>query len=52
MTYADLEAAPVVVLLGLEPEDEAATIFLRLRKAAQRGSHAGRVRRALQPRAA
>ncbi|MDZ5663196.1 NADH-quinone oxidoreductase subunit G [Nocardioides sp. S-58] len=37
VTYADLEAAPVVVLLGLEPEDEAATIFLRLRKAAQRG---------------
>lgn len=37
VTYADLEAAPVVVLLGLEPEDEAATIFLRLRKAARRG---------------
>ncbi len=37
VTYADLEAAPVVVLLGLEPEDEAATIFLRLRKAAMRG---------------
>ncbi len=37
VTYADLEAAPVVVLLGLEPEDEAATIFLRLRKAARHG---------------
>ncbi|MBC2932694.1 NADH-quinone oxidoreductase subunit G [Nocardioides sp. zg-1228] len=37
VTYADLEAAPVVVLLGLEPEDEAAAIFLRLRKAAKRG---------------
>ena len=37
VTYADLEAAPVVVLLGLEPEDEAATIFLRLRKAATHG---------------
>ncbi|MBD3945581.1 NADH-quinone oxidoreductase subunit G [Nocardioides ganghwensis] len=37
VTYSDLEAAPVVVLLGLEPEDEAATIFLRLRKAAKRG---------------
>ncbi len=37
VTYADLEAAPVVVLLGLEPEDEAATIFLRLRKAARTG---------------
>ena len=37
VTYSDLEAAPVVVLLGLEPEDEAATIFLRLRKAAMHG---------------
>lgn len=37
VTYVDLEAAPVVVLLGLEPEDEAASIFLRLRKAARRG---------------
>ncbi len=37
VTYADLEAAPVVVLLGLEPEDEAATLFLRLRKATRRG---------------
>ena len=36
--YADLEAAPLVVLLGLEPEDEAATIFLRLRKAAKKGT--------------
>jgi NADH-quinone oxidoreductase subunit G len=32
--YADLEAASTVVLAGLEPEDEAGTIFLRLRKAA------------------
>jgi len=32
-TYADLEAAGSVVLVGLEPEDEAGTIFLRLRKA-------------------
>ncbi|WGL52950.1 NADH-quinone oxidoreductase subunit G [Nocardioides sp. BP30] len=31
VTYADLDAAPEVVLLGLEPEDEAGTIFLRLR---------------------
>ncbi len=37
VTYADLDAAPVVVLLGLEPEDEAATIFLRLRKAVREG---------------
>ncbi len=36
--YSDLETASVVVLAGLEPEDEAATIFLRLRKAAQRGT--------------
>ncbi len=33
VTYADLESASVVVLAGLEPEDEAATIWLRLRKA-------------------
>ncbi len=33
VTYSDLEAARTVVLVGLEPEDEAATIFLRLRKA-------------------
>ncbi|WP_300681518.1 NADH-quinone oxidoreductase subunit G [Nocardioides sp.] len=39
VTYADLAAAPVVVLAGLEPEDEAATIFLRLRAAvAARGT--------------
>ena len=34
VTYADLESAATVVLVGLEPEDEAGTIFLRLRKAA------------------
>ncbi|MDT0200698.1 NADH-quinone oxidoreductase subunit G [Nocardioides sp. AE5] len=37
VTYADLEQASVVVLAGLEPEDEAGTIFLRLRKAARKG---------------
>ncbi len=31
--YAALESAAQVVLVGLEPEDEAATLFLRLRKA-------------------
>jgi NADH-quinone oxidoreductase subunit G len=36
-TYADLEAAATVVLAGLEPEDEAGAIFLRLRKATQKG---------------
>ncbi|WP_372727170.1 NADH-quinone oxidoreductase subunit G [Nocardioides sp.] len=34
VTYADLEDASTVVLAGLEPEDEAGAIFLRLRKAA------------------
>ncbi len=37
-TYADLEAAGTVVLAGLEPEDEAGTIFLRLRKASRAGT--------------
>jgi NADH-quinone oxidoreductase subunit G len=37
VTYADLEAASTVVLAGLEPEDEAGTIFLRLRKAVMSG---------------
>jgi NADH-quinone oxidoreductase subunit G len=32
VTYADLEGARTVVLAGLEPEDEAGAIFLRLRK--------------------
>ncbi len=35
VTYADLESARSVLLVGLEPEDEAGTIFLRLRKAAR-----------------
>ncbi|GAA2148942.1 NADH-quinone oxidoreductase subunit G [Nocardioides koreensis] len=35
VTYGDLETATTVVLAGLEPEDEAGAIFLRLRKAAQ-----------------
>ncbi len=33
VTYADLESASSVLLVGLEPEEEAGTIFLRLRKA-------------------
>ncbi len=32
-TYADLETANSVLLVGLEPEEEAGAIFLRLRKA-------------------
>ena len=35
VTYTDLEQAPTVVLAGLDPEDEAGTIFLRLRKASR-----------------
>ncbi|MEX0429782.1 molybdopterin-dependent oxidoreductase, partial [Nocardioides sp. DS6] len=42
VTYADLEAADVVLLVGLEPEDEAGTLFLRLRKAVR--AHGTRVR--------
>jgi len=38
VTYADLESARVVVLAGLEPEDEAGTVFLRLRKASMKGT--------------
>jgi NADH-quinone oxidoreductase subunit G len=33
VTFADLERASVVVLVGFEPEDENGSIFLRLRKA-------------------
>ncbi len=36
VTYADLEAASSVVLVGLEPEDESPIVFLRLRKAYRR----------------
>ncbi|WP_298758842.1 molybdopterin-dependent oxidoreductase, partial [uncultured Nocardioides sp.] len=41
VSYADLETARTVVLVGLEPEDEAGAIFLRLRKASRHGT--GRV---------
>jgi NADH-quinone oxidoreductase subunit G len=33
VTYSDVEAAPAVLLAGLEPEEECPTLFLRLRKA-------------------
>ena len=36
-TYADLDAAPTVLLVGLEPEDESPIIFLRLRRATRKG---------------
>ncbi|MTB88234.1 NADH-quinone oxidoreductase subunit G [Aeromicrobium senzhongii] len=37
VSFADLERADTVVLVGLEPEDEAGTLFLRLRKASRKG---------------
>ena len=36
-TYADLDKAPAVLLVGLEPEDESPIIFLRLRAATRKG---------------
>ena len=33
VTYADLEKARTVVLVGFEPEEESPIVFLRLRKA-------------------
>jgi len=36
-TYADLDSAPAVLLVGLEPEDESPIIFLRLRAATRKG---------------
>ncbi|MBY6539264.1 NADH-quinone oxidoreductase subunit G [Rhodococcus sp. BP-349] len=38
VTYAALEAAPIVVLVSFEPEEESPIVFLRLRKAV-RGGH-------------
>lgn len=35
VTYTDIEKAPFVLLVDFEPEDECATLFLRLRKATQ-----------------
>ncbi len=37
VTYADLEKAPSVLLVGLEPEEESPILFLRLRKAVRKG---------------
>ncbi|MBV9513788.1 MAG: NADH-quinone oxidoreductase subunit G, partial [Mycobacteriaceae bacterium] len=36
VTYADIEAAPVVLLAGFEPEEESPIVYLRLRKAARK----------------
>jgi NADH-quinone oxidoreductase subunit G len=33
VTFADLEAAPAVLLVGFEPEEESPIVYLRLRKA-------------------
>ncbi|HJR36817.1 MAG TPA: NADH-quinone oxidoreductase subunit G, partial [Nocardioidaceae bacterium] len=38
VTYADLEKTKKVVLIGFEPEDESPIVFLRLRKAAGKGT--------------
>ncbi|MDP1877637.1 MAG: NADH-quinone oxidoreductase subunit G [Actinomycetota bacterium] len=38
VSYSALEAAPAVLLVSLEPEDESPIIFLRLRKASRRGT--------------
>ncbi|HQR80992.1 MAG TPA: NADH-quinone oxidoreductase subunit G, partial [Actinomycetota bacterium] len=37
-TYEDLEAAPAVVLVAFEPEEESPIVFLRLRKAVTKGA--------------
>jgi len=37
-TYADIDKAPAVLLVGLEPEEESPILFLRLRKAASHGT--------------
>jgi NADH-quinone oxidoreductase subunit G len=38
VSYADLEAAPAVLLAGFEPEDESPIVFLRLRKASRKAA--------------
>jgi NADH-quinone oxidoreductase subunit G len=38
VTFQNLESAPAVLLAGLEAEEEAGTVFLRLRKASRRGT--------------
>jgi NADH-quinone oxidoreductase subunit G len=42
VTYADVENAPAVVIVGLEPEEECPILFLRLRKAYRKGKLAVR----------
>ncbi|OBK25846.1 NADH-quinone oxidoreductase subunit G [Mycobacterium asiaticum] len=38
VSYSDLETAPVVLLVGFEPEEESPIVFLRLRKAARKNN--------------
>ncbi|NQU36346.1 MAG: NADH-quinone oxidoreductase subunit G [Actinobacteria bacterium] len=38
VTYAQLELSPMVLMVGLEPEEESPMIFLRLRKGVQAGT--------------
>jgi NADH-quinone oxidoreductase subunit G len=40
VTYADLDSAPHVLLVGFEPEEESPIVFLRLRRAVRRGGTA------------
>jgi len=40
VTYEEVERAPVVVIVGLEPEEECPILFLRLRKASRTGRQA------------
>jgi NADH-quinone oxidoreductase subunit G len=40
VSYASLEAAPAVLLVGLEPEEESPIVFLRLRKSTRHGATA------------
>ncbi len=40
VTYADLEQAPAVLLVGFEPEEESPIVFLRLRKAVRKAGAA------------
>ncbi|HJT94247.1 MAG TPA: NADH-quinone oxidoreductase subunit G [Mycobacterium sp.] len=38
VTYADLQAAPAVLLAGFEPEEESPIVFLRLRRAVRKNA--------------
>jgi NADH-quinone oxidoreductase subunit G len=40
VSYASLEAAPAVLFVGLEPEEESPIVFLRLRKSTRHGETA------------